>query len=227
MTMGLATGLFAAAPCAQAATIKVTYTGTILDGWDTGVFGMPTQGLSGTFNLVFTGDTEAGFVYSDLTSSYNRGGSAYGLASVTTAVLTIDSTSFTFNGAYQSSNNATADGRYSAISSASADYGFVEGRELPSYVQAWAQEWLEANAFPSTLTTPFDVGLGNIIMSGVFRAVDYNTGQVASGHLAPTRVSLEVSAVPLPGALPLFGSALGVAGLLAYRRKHQKNGPSS
>jgi hypothetical protein len=76
---------------------------------------------------------------------------------------------------------------------------------------------------PVTFTAPSFAALGAgiysmIIGNGTF--ADHNNGAV--GYIMTLNVVQTVAATPIPAALPLFASGLGVLGFLA-RRKKQKN----
>jgi hypothetical protein len=69
---------------------------------------------------------------------------------------------------------------------------------------------------PALLDVPqFDLSIFSIFF------FNGRVGANVEGNI--TNLTLAVSEVPLPGALPLFASGLGVIGLLAWRRKRKKS----
>jgi hypothetical protein len=75
---------------------------------------------------------------------------------------------------------------------------------------------LSAGLQPGDIGTNFFDLLGDLIFSGPGSAPVFSPGVFALG--ADT---LTVSATPLPAALPLFATGLGVIGLLGWRRKRK------
>jgi hypothetical protein len=200
----LALSLFVALP-ADATVVYVTYTGTVIRGDDpNGVFGQGSSLAGDPFEVDYVFDTDLG----------PCGGTAFNAPSplIEPAVLTIGPASTNINGDQA--------GEISVNTNATA--GYVEW-----YLSAWDSNGnaIETDirnydgTLPASLTTPFlyyatpsDGGPSDFSAFG------------ASGYLsiATLRYSLSpISPVPLPPALLLFATGLGLMGLFDWWRRHK------
>jgi hypothetical protein len=224
---------------ALADIIDVTYTGTVSDGTDvTGVFGPPSTLFDGNaFTLTYAFDTAKGIFTSGFNSSL-AGGPGFGpgiYSSPGTAVLTINGHSADFivdpNPPSQGFSEFLVEGPRS-------DGTFFIQQQVNNVVNRLdtTNHYIEKTVFtnitltiPLSLTTSYVLGTASgVVFDGQFRIFDlgfcgdnfcYN--QAAVGDLSPTNVTVSVSSVPLPAALPLFNTGLAALGLLAWRRKRK------
>ena len=72
----------------------------------------------------------------------------------------------------------------------------------------------------NTITLPTFIDLGTSYFFRIINGGSGNSGGQISG-VSITQVTPQVTAVPLPAALPLFAAGLGVLGLLGQRRKRK------
>jgi hypothetical protein len=187
----------------------------------TGVFGLPLNtSLDGyAFTLVYTFDTT--YTYG---SNQLVGGSGLGFPPEGSATLEINDVTQAFSGSdydlYSTTNTGYVDETHQQVQGSvqSPDGTLVDSVGMV----------VDGGNFPTSIYTPFsqDVTAG---LAGSFQIELLPTGSnvysiLAEGGLSPTHIDVTVSpsVVPLPAALPLFASGLGVMGWMA-RRKRQKS----
>ena len=217
--IGLFAGLALVGATGQlaAATMQVTYTGTITSGWDTaGVFGTVNTDLAGaSYTAVYLFDTTKGITYSDDTAVYALGGSPYGADTpALSAVLTIAGNSVAFGSDWVGQIYGTRTEHQHLVRS-------LNGHDSQLFNAILSRS---AATLPLSITTPFVFTVlspGPDSSVGDFHIFDTGGGfYTAFGTLHPETLTVsDVSAVPLPAALPLFATVLAGGGLIAWRRK--------
>ena len=221
-TAAPAVGLITAASQARAATFTATFTGTVTSGHDEGVFGAAGDLRGQSFTLVFVGESAAGSYnsYSGPTYQNHNGGSYWGAPSVNNATLSINGVSTGVPGSFLSQNYAERASDFSAIYITAQSYGGIGNHYNYVYANLFEYSGTE-RVFPASLEQAFTIAnltaMTSISNSGFFQT--YSNAR-ASGYLAFD--SVVISQTPLPAALPLFASALGLGGLLGYRRKRRE-----
>ncbi len=213
---------------ASAAIVTETFTGTVLNNglsFDlAGLFGSASNNsgaLDGdAFKLVFTIDTALGTgSFSDAGSQF-KSGQAYSLPQAVSASIEING--FTqqvfgswFGTASQSNNPSAGSTGLSTLDTGVEDTGYGSAEV---HIQVFDP------AIPGNLLTPFtfDPAAQNVFTdaSGGFNIGAHSNE--AGGSLDITGVSVQVSSVPLPASLPMFGAAilgLGAVGFAVKKRK--------
>jgi len=198
--------LLGAASQASAAIVTFTYTGTLSYGYDEyNTFGTGNTNLTGDmFSLVFTANTALGLRYTGTTYDEVAGGSTYGAPTPVTAVLTINSHSEDFNGAYEA---------YAANQTVNT----VEAAYIDSLdeVNATAQT-SSSTTFPSSLTTPFNIPIDGKNVTGNGEFYLYNPDPIYTfGNFDLNNVSSVVS--PLPSTWSMLIAGFVGLGFFAYR----------
>lgn len=192
-----------ALPSAQSSAAVVDYTGNFVDMTPTplaiGQSGTITANGAGFGNAVMSLITGSLPANSMITFSYNFDG-------------VLDSGYLTTSGGYSYTNGGVS---YTGYTTATAPggFGFSASYEDATPVAALALSSAQITS-PSTAT----VIIKNL-SAGALSYVSAFMGTVAKGAKSFT-VAYNVSAVPVPAALPLFGLGLGA---LAWRARSRKN----
>jgi hypothetical protein len=218
---------------AHATTILITYTGTISDGFDqTGVFGPAGTSLSGdTYSLVYTFDTAGAIL--DLSglpfSSRVYGGPDTNVPSSNSpgkASLTINGKTALFTGNFKSSDlnrQGFTDPVHFTCPCQSSTEQLVQNTSTPSMFDdsfVMSDVTVPDLSIPGSIFVPFSVAASDISQYDMLFSIDSHTiaeDPMASGSLIP--LSLTVSAVPIPAALPLFVGGLAGLGVIARVRR--------
>jgi hypothetical protein len=206
-------GLLAQTPQASAAILTYTYTGTVSYGSDDSHVFIPADdtstSLSGkSFTVVETFDTaNTSIVNSNgSTFSYQQGGSSrFQPSSGATATISIGGSaprSFLNDYADSTANN-TVPGNPANETRITGSYSgasfYEESLQFDIYSPLLTYDYTK----PFSLTTA-----DNAAFSGTYQLSALNPDAFVSANLQPTSVTLTVSQVPLPAALPMFGGAL-------------------
>jgi hypothetical protein len=196
LVLGLATALCGSA---EAATIGCIFTGT-------GMGTLGTQSFDGSFSITLIGDTSTAintgpnfFVNSAVTANFVSGTLSATLPNTSVQVISGLSDPTASNVSFPQSQPSPIDTVNTAVfSTAFNNYDLTTAYALSS-------------GAPSFEATPYLTNDGNLTFSDI------------------TALSFEAttpSSVPLPPSLPLFGTALGVMGLLAWS-KSRRASPAS
>jgi hypothetical protein len=215
-SLGLLAGLvlLVSASHASAATVYITYTGTVSNGYDRGgLFGPEGANLSGdsyVANYVF--DTSLGVTYSSPIQNYAFGGSSYSDASpALSASVTINGRTVAFTPNYVGEIYAYDNGSF---------------REQAHIAASTGWQWSLANYihnFNGTLPVTIDRAFIYHLVSGDTENGGYFGGGSTGLYLSPLSLTETggISPTPLPAALPLFAGGLGVIGLVARLRNRK------
>jgi hypothetical protein len=235
-------GVAAGASVAGATVMNATYSGVVSDGTDVtgGIFAAPGADLTGSrFTLRFTYDPDtAGAARSTgLQDESVYGGSVLGFPSpLLSAVLTIGSGSFYFGGAYYGQAVTQAGAGHGSVSHYVSDLHSTTDSWQDASVAAQIYNLFDGSLFPTRLHSAIFLAGAGIGGDGSFTisactlvngACDGASVREASGYLSVE--SLEITgdgatAVPVPAALPLLASALGVMGLAGWLRRRKTAG---
>ena len=211
---------------ASAVTMKATYTGNVYSSYDqTGLFGLGANSDfdSLPFVLQFIYDPSLPGIdarTTDAASDLAIGGpDSSGTANpVLSSQITIAGHTEAVSGDYGGRLYAFNDGSFSETNH--ANYGNSLNDQL------WAEAWSNSAYFPPnletsvplTLITGFATGL-DPYGTGYFQFIGADHNAYGSLNLLTVEIS-QVSAVPLPAALPLLAG--GLAGLAYIARRRQK-----
>lgn len=126
-----------------------------------------------------------------------------------------DDYDFTLTSAAILQSSGVQGANYSGINIQLAAVGggasFTPGPNIPDFT-------VGTSAFSNQTATSLTAGVYELIVTGV----GLTSGLVAQ-YVGQLRLTFEApSAVPIPGALPLFASVLGIGGYLRYRRKRNE-----
>jgi hypothetical protein len=203
---------------ASANVYMATYTGMVTGGLDqSGVFGTPNTSLdSAPFTAIFTYDTAVGGRSTDPgLNDEVYGGSVFSLPSPVSATLDINGVTQAIAGYYSGAFTAQPGLVFGAVTD-HTDFtdGYIDNY-LSVYAQAPSATASLDNTFPSESAT-------NSPGTGGFNFLTFHSDTstysiYAYGGFETSTV--QISATPLPGTLPLFASGLGLLGWLAWRRK--------
>lgn len=204
-----------------AATMQVTYTGTVLVGMDqVGMFGTAGANLAGVgYTAVYIFDTTKGFTASSSGSSFAFGGSVYPIDSpALSAMLTINGQSVDFVGDYY----GEIQGNNGGTSSTSRQHHDAVTNSNNNFLRN--EIFSPTPALPASITTSFSYTvLSGDSPSGFFTIIDFNH---AWGNLRPEALTvLEVSATTVPGPIVgagLPGLALALGGSLLWCRQKKR-----
>lgn len=219
-----------AATPASAATVNITYTGTLDSGYDQyNTWGTGNTNLSGDqFKLVFTVNTAALSYHATYNTPYYAydqvyGGAAYGNALPVSAVLTISGHSEVVAGSYY--GGAINEQFYPAWGytyslTKGEVYGTSYDNSSKSYVSAAVYTANNSYLFPNSLTTPFDVAVdgSNVAYNGQFSLASPDLINTY-GQFTITNVASSVPELTT-WAMMILGFA-GV-GFMAYGRKPKR-----
>lgn len=228
----LAGAITVSGAAASAATVTATYTGTVGQGFDlSDIFGYgPSSTLDGkAFTLIFYYDTTIGRTPSTPTEEQIHGGGQnytepdYMVSPVSNVQFIINNILVSFDFAGFSKIRAVDDGTQNYIQHLSGSIFDGEG-----YVSV--TETSLNSSIGIDLTAPQEI-IGSGILSPFGRieenadpaAINLDQGSFryswgeAYGSLKVEHLSITVSSVPLPGALPLF--LVGLLGFGALRRR--------
>lgn len=222
---------------ALAATMKVTYTGTVFDSFDqNNLFGTGNTSLDGLgFVLEFIYDTaQAGFYYSDSQQSIAYGGPGeFGNGNpVLSSTFVIDGHLESVAGGHSGRIEAYNTGSSSGLQQSNKDYSFdaagYENRHLTAdllHLGSLFSASLDAT-LPLTLLGPAQSGLGSFYFGTCAYDPRGNCSknyQYAHGSLNFSTVQIsrtgDVVPVPLPAALPML--VLSLAGLFLVTRRNR------
>ena len=90
-------------------------------------------------------------------------------------------------------------------------------REFPRHVDMLTPP----NGFGNRLNEMYDWLTAHGIKCQHGKAFTYKDHDIVDSNVATVRI--DVTATPLPGALPLFATGLGALGLLVWRRKRKQS----
>ena len=209
-------GLTALTSQASAVVLKAVYTGTLSQTQDqTNLFGHGTgfgvlDGLTATFTFIYDTAKLGSNHIGGVTTNQVYGGTYY-LNNLTSpmisAMMTVGGHSESTLGDYIGSNYHVLAPTYGNVQDQA-----TERKDFYSYRQMITNALGPAGSVPLSLDTPFSpVGLFG---SGSFAFTDYNNDSAQYNYYATGSIGLtgltvslvdQVSTVPLPAALPLFG----------------------
>jgi len=223
--------LAGSAGTASASVYLAEYTGTVIGGYDgSGVFGAPNTSLNGdAFVAIFTYDTAVGGRSTDPgVNDQVYGGAVFSLPSPVSATLEISGVTQSIAGYF--SGVATA--QPGLVFDAVEDYpgnvtnGYVDNY-LSTYAQAPSATASLDNTFPSESATnsPGTGGFNFLTFDSdtstysVYAYGGFATSTVQISAITPCAECSNVT--PLPAALPLFATGIGLMGLLGWRKKRK------
>ena len=217
--------LLLGASSAQAGTVTVTYTGTVVSGFDqTGLFGPKNGNLAGdSYKVVYVFNTSAGLPTFGPTGSSRSGGSAYPAPtpSIKTTV-TIDgvSVSSNLNGwldVISNFNDGSSSQQYSSTQYSNIGPALIVNNYSSDFVST------SNLAIPANIAAPFSYAVQpGDVWSG---AVSFSTTSTLTGaQLVNTFATADITNVsaapgPVPGAGLAGMAALTLAGLYARTRR--------
>ncbi len=227
--IAIAAVLLIAAPNAvKAIPVNVTFTGEIQFLTTLGNPGAPT--LQGTFAI---GDAVSGSLIYDTAAPINIASAGTGTkgqsaTALTSFSLTINGLSYTSTGGLTSTQNDAQNGSSSPFRDA-VFFQATSGIAGPA-VGGLSANLLQFSLGTTNLATLADANLPTAsLINALFanNGFDGNTNFIrySNSELARFSISsvngISVSVVPLPAALPLFGTGLAVMGCMGWRRKQK------
>lgn len=216
--------LLLGASSAQANIVAVTYSGTVVSGFDqTGLFGPANGNLAGdTYKVVYIFNTSLGITSSTPTASSASGGTSY--PAPTPSIKTI----VTINGVSVSSNlngyldqiTGSNDGSSSQQYSSTQYYNAGNVATVNNY----AYDLVNTSnlSIPADINTPFfyKVQPGDIQSANVsFSTTDNATGAQLINTFAIADITSVSAPCPVPGAGLAGMAALALAGLYVRTRR--------
>ena len=221
---GLA-ALLLGASSAQAGTVTVTYTGTVVSGFDlTGLFGTPNASLVGdSYQVVYAFNTSVGLATLGPTGSSRSGGASYPAPTpsiATTVTINGHSVSFNLNGWLDQIANYN-DGM------SSQQYSSTQYSQIGAAVTVnnYASNFVNTSnlAIPANFAAAFNYAVQpSDIWSGTvsFSSTNTQTGaQLVNTFATADITNVSAAPGPVPGAGLAGMAALALTGLYARARR--------
>lgn len=217
--------LYGLSPSIASATIvEVDWSGTIVSGTDnTGTFGAVGANLAGdTYTTTYIYDTSVGTIVSGGTVGQQLvGGTRVGTTSASLgASITINGVTFSVGGSYFGNYSATC--AAPCVPGSTSTFGDTVEDSSTTVLTDVIQQLNGAliPPLPTSLTAPVTVtAMAGDTLEGEFYYVA--NGTTDDLMLGETSGTLSLPSTPVPAALPLFATGLGVMGLLGWRRKRR------